>query len=182
MAGAELIFTGAACRRDTQGFWLCLKVQDEPEAKRFVYGYPQGTPYRASLDKPRKSRSLDANAYLWVLCQKIAQAVGSTKEEVYRECVKRKGQFVIVPIREDALDTFTARWGGQGVGWPVEVLDNSKLEGYKKVIAYYGSSTYNSQEMSALLDEVISEAKLLGIPTETPDEIALMKARWDDVG
>ena len=33
----------------------------------------------------RKKRSVDANSYCWVLCDKIAQAVGITKEEVYRK-------------------------------------------------------------------------------------------------
>ena len=34
--------------------------------------------------KHREKRSLDANAYLWVLCQKIAEKINSNKDNVYR--------------------------------------------------------------------------------------------------
>jgi len=126
----------------------------------------------------RKKRSLDANAYCWIICQKIAEAIGSTKEIVYKKNIREVGQFEIVPIRNDAVETWIERWGHKGLGWFAEVLDDSKLDGYKKVISYYGSSCYDSREMSILIDSIVSEAKELGIETLTPTELAQLKANW----
>lgn len=48
---------------------------------------------------------------------------------------------------------------------------------------YYGSSTFDTKEMSVLLDGVISECHELGISTTTPDEITRMKQEWGvDIG
>ena len=53
-----------------------------------------------------------------------------------------------------------------------------KLKGYTKIVAYYGTSTYDTKEMSRFLDEIVSEAKELGIQVETPEQIAEMKSLW----
>jgi hypothetical protein len=45
---------------------------------------------------------------------------------------------------------------------------------------YKGSSEFDSREMSIFLDGVVSEAKEMGIPTETPNEIARLKAMWGE--
>lgn len=126
----------------------------------------------------RERRSLDANAYCFVLCQKIAEAIGSTKELVYKKTIRDVGQFEIVPIRKDAVETWIERWGSKGLGWFAEVLDDSKLDGYKKVISYYGSSVYDSREMSILLEEILTQCHELGIDTKTPAELENMKNLW----
>ena len=61
----------------------------------------------------------------------------------------------------------------------MEIVDDSKLPGYKKVLAYYGSSVYDTREMSVLLDYVVNTAKDMEIETATPDELARMMAGWD---
>ena len=33
------------------------------------------------FDVKRNKRSLDSNAYLWILCQKLAEKINTTKEE-----------------------------------------------------------------------------------------------------
>jgi hypothetical protein len=43
---------------------------------------------------------------------------------------------------------------------------------------FFGSSTYNTKEMSVLIDGVVSECKELGIETMTPDELAGLKNEW----
>lgn len=133
---------------------------------------------KVEIKQYRQKRSLDANSYLWVLCQKIAEAIGSTKEEVYRKNIREVGQFEIVPIREDAVETWIERWGYKGLGWFAEVIDDCKTNGYKKVISYYGSSSYNTKEMSVLIDSMVTECKELGIETMTPTELAQLKESW----
>ena len=84
----------------------------------------------------------------------------------------------ILPIRKEAIERFLESWSRKGLGWIAKDLKNSKLEGYTNVICYYGSSVYNSKEMSVFIDEVIDRAKELGIDTRTPKEIERMKALW----
>jgi HD superfamily phosphohydrolase len=44
---------------------------------------------------------------------------------------------------------------------------------------YYGSSSYNSHQMTRLLNNIIYECQALGIETKTPDEIANMLNLWE---
>jgi hypothetical protein len=115
---------------------------------------------------------------MWALCQKIAEAVGSTKEDIYKKNIREVGQFEILPIREDALKKWIEIWQSRGLGWVCEVMDDSTLPGYKKVINYYGSSTYDTKEMSMLIDSIVQECKTLGIETLTEIELAAMKEGW----
>ena len=53
--------------------WLKLKTADV-DARHFAYKFKDEGEWEL---KPKKDlRSLDANAYMWVLCEKIAKAVG----------------------------------------------------------------------------------------------------------
>ena len=108
------------------------------------------------ISEQKKKRSLDSNSYLWTLCQKIAEVIHSTKELVYQKYIKEVRQFEIVPIKAEAVERWIEVWNSKGLGWFAEVMEDSKLKGYKKVISYYGSSCYDSREMSVLLDEVLS--------------------------
>ena len=65
-----------------------------------------------------------------------------------------------------------------GIGWQTERFP-SKLPGCVNVILYYGSSTYDSAQMSVLIDRIVEECKLQNIPTATPDEIENMKSLWE---
>ena len=60
---------------------------------------------RVEIKKWRKKRSLDANAYAWVLIDKIAQATGVPKTEVYRKVIREIGGVSeIVCVRTEAVD------------------------------------------------------------------------------
>jgi hypothetical protein len=130
------------------------------------------------ISQQKKKRSLDSNSYLWILCQKIAEAIHSTKELVYQKTIREVGQFEIVPIKNEAVERWIEVWRGKGLGWFAEVMEDSKLKGYKKVISYYGSSIYDSREMAVLIDEIVSQCKELGIETMTPAEISELKSSW----
>jgi hypothetical protein len=126
----------------------------------------------------REKRSLDANSYLWVLCQKIAEALKTTKELVYKKAIRDVGQWEVVPIKNEAVERWIEVWSSKGLGWFAEVLEDSKLAGYKKVISYYGSSVYDTREMSVLIDEVINTCNELHIEVLPPHELADLKNEW----
>lgn len=68
-------------------------------------------------------------------------------------------------------------WQKNGTGWLTEVVD-STLDGCKKVFAYYGSSTYDTKEMSRLIDSVIQDCMALQIETITPSELDMLLKEW----
>ena len=130
-------------------------------------------PYRAR-------RSLDANAYAWVLIDKLAEKLNESKENIYREYIKHiGGNSEIVCIKNNAVERLCEGWSKNGIGWQTDTFP-SKLEGCTNVILYYGSSTYDSSQMTRLLDLIIQDCKQQGIPVETPDEIARLKSLWGE--
>ena len=128
------------------------------------------------ITRHREKRSKQANAYCWELITKISEIAGNTKEEVYREYIRQKGIYRAVVINNDAVSTFIHLWQERGLGWLCDTLEKDDKQSV--IYAYYGSSSYNTKQMSDFIDYVVQEAKGLGISTETPDEIAKMKAMW----
>lgn len=126
----------------------------------------------------RRKRSRDANAYMWVLCEKIAQTQGIGKEDVYRHSIREMGVYEPLPIKAAAVDKFVEVWGHRGIGWFADIVDDSKIPGYKLVFAYYGSSTYDTGQMSRLIDGLIQDAQALGIPTDPREELDRLLAEW----
>jgi hypothetical protein len=143
----------------------------------------KGKVLSVEIKQYRKARSLDANGFLWVMCQKIAEKLSQphapvTKDDVYRQAIRQVGQFTILPIRNDAVETWIYNWGHGRIGWVCENLGDSKLEGYSNIRSYYGSSVYDTKSMSVLLDYIVSEAKEQGIETMTPEQLSIMKQEW----
>lgn len=132
------------------------------------------------VDKKRNKRSLDSNAYMWKIADKIASKIGITKLEVYRDAIKEVGQFEIVPIKDEAVENFIRAWKHNGQGWICEIIGKSKIKGYTNVTAYYGSSVYDSKAMSRLIDLIVQEAKQLDIETLPPNEIESLKNSWGE--
>lgn len=126
------------------------------------------------IKKHRKRRSLDANAYAWVLIGKIAEKMHIDRAEVYRNAIRAiGGTSTIVCIQDKALDVLLEGWRSRGIGWQAETMP-SKVEGCTNVILYYGSSTYDTLQMSLLIDHIVQDAKALGIETLTPRELEEM--------
>ena len=174
----KLLFDKARWMMDSEATWLMLKV-NRRDATAFIDEMKDGKVYEADLKEHRQKRSLDANAYAWVLMGKLANKVGLPKEDVYREFVKDVGNnYEILPIRNDVVDKWITNWQGKGIGWVCEILGESKLDGYTNVITYYGSSTYDSSQMSKLINLIVDECKQQGIETMTPAELAMLMDRW----
>ena len=158
-----------------EGGKLILSTLDAPEARKLVYGFKSGD---YDLIKAKQRRSLDSNAYCWVLIDKIASSVGSDKITVYREAVRNiAGNTEIVCVKDEAVDKLRQGWEHNGMGWLTETMP-SKITGCTNVILTYGSSTYDQRQMGALIDHIVDEAKGLDIEVMTPAEIERMKESW----
>ena len=157
-----------------EGNALILETSD-PAAWRWLYNFKAG---EWEITKKRKKRSLDANRYLWKIIGDIAAVVGLPSDEVYRMAVHEAGVYTPLPIRKDAIEEFTRIWAAHGTGWIVDVVDDSKIPGYKLVRAYNGSSTYDTRQMSRLIDYVLEDARSLGIETLSERERSLLLDAW----
>lgn len=129
------------------------------------------------IKEHKEKRSLNANSYCWVLIGKIAEVLGNTKEEVYREYIKHKGIYRVITIDSKAAPTFIKLWNDKGLGWICETSE-TKIAGLIDVVAYYGTSSYNTKQMAGFIDYIVQEAKELGIETLTPNEIERLKTTW----
>lgn len=134
------------------------------------------------LKKWRKKRSLDSNAYCWVLCDKIAKKISlpgviTTKEDVYKDAIRHIGTFEVMIIEEKAFDNWKRVWNSQGLGFLVEEI--GRKDKCVKMNCYYGSSTYDTKEMWLLIELLVNEAKAQGIETKSQNEIESMMEAWD---
>ena len=131
-----------------------------------------------TIEEYVEKRGLKANAYCWTLISKIADKLGITKIEVYREYIKEKGIYRVITMNSDAVSTFTRVWSERGLGWLCDTSETN-IPGLVDVVAYYGTSSYNKKQMASFIDYVVEEAKGLGIETKTPDEIQWLKDTWE---
>lgn len=130
------------------------------------------------IGKFKRKRSLDANAYAWVLISRLAERLNIPKTEVYRSAIKEiGGNSDTVCIQDKAVASLRDGWERNGIGWMTETMP-SKLEGCTNVILYYGSSTYDSSQMSRLINIIVEECRQLGIETRSQEEIDSLLKNW----
>ena len=159
---------------------LTLEVNERNDFKMLVDEMRDKDKLSIEVKPYRQRRSLDANAYAWVLIDKLAEKLNESKEAVYREYIKHiGGNKEIVCVKNNAVDRLCYGWQRNGIGWQTETFE-SRIKGCTNVILYYGSSVYDGSQMSRLLDLIIQDCKLQGIAVETPNQIAEMKARWGE--
>lgn len=127
--------------------------------------------------KYRPKRSLDANSYCWLLIGKLAEKLNLKPIDVYRKAIVEVGVYEIIPIKDEAVERYIEVWQDNGIGWLCETM-KSKLDGYTNVMAWYGSSVYNSKEMSRLVDNIVEECKEYNIETLPSAELESIKESW----
>lgn len=127
--------------------------------------------------KHREKRSLDSNAYAWVLMQKIAEAVHSDRWSVYIEMLKKYSRdFTFVICKENAIDKLKELYR---TCIDLGEVNVNGTQGHQMQV-FFGSSTFDSKSMSVFIDGIVSECKELGIETLPPDELERMNAAWQN--
>lgn len=158
---------------------LTLEVNETEAIKQGYDELHEAEKLSIEIKKYRKKRSLDMNAYAWVLMDKLAAKTGVTKTEVYRSYIKDiGGNSDIVCVKNEAVEKLCEGWEHNGIGWQSDVMP-SKLDGCTNVILYYGSSTYDTAQMKRLIDNIVQDCEEQGIQTATADEIANMLSLWE---
>ncbi len=125
------------------------------------------------LKKYKQKRSLSANAYLWVLCDKLADKLRTTKEEIYRHIIDQVGVFEEIKVNSpEAGQRFKRIWQQNGLGWMTKTINETTI------LAYYGSSTYDSKQLSRVIDFLQAECVNQGIEVRPSWEVEAMLKEW----
>ena len=163
-----------------EGGWLMVKPEREDLGKAMaVVRKHKDKLYDITVKEHQKKRSLDANAYCWVLINKIADALRITPVEIYRQAIQNVGgNYEILPVKEEAAEHFKQVWQAQGLGWPCVDMGKSKIAGYRNLRAYYGSSTYSTTQMAQLIDILLQDCRALDIEVKSEEEIASIMEAW----
>ena len=88
--------------------------------------------------------------------------------------LRRYGQFTYIVVKPRAVDGVKKQWRESEEVGEIDVNGEKAVQ----MLCYYGSSTYDTREMSVLIDGVVSECKELDIETISPTELREMKERW----
>lgn len=153
---------------------LELSVNEVNDFKQLVDELKDKEKLSLDIKQYREKRSLNANNYAWKLITEIANVLRASKEEIYFMMLKMYGQSEIISVLAHIpLNNYVKYFEEAG-----ESTLNGKL--FKHYRVFKGSSEFDSREMAIFIDGIISEAKNLNIQTETPNQIAEMKARWGE--
>lgn len=128
-----------------------------------------------------KKRSLNANNYFWKLLQELCELAGIDTIEDYKRRVKELGIFRRFRIETKDVKTFEVMWQDKGIAWFCEILDTEYIGDieFKIINAYYGSSSFNSKQMSRLINDLVQDCQAYGIETKTSAEIESLLESWD---
>lgn len=169
--------------RDIMTGKLNITFQIDTEPIEELNGYGQTSDVLdITAKKHRKKRSLDANAYFHVIVGKIADKLGISKIRCKNILIARYGQQefleegkpVILKTNisvEKMLEQEFLHTSPCGC----KVENGTEVAFYK---VFRGSHTYDSKEMSVLIDGTVQEAKDLGIETLPPAELERMMKAW----
>lgn len=135
--------------------------------------------YTVTVKRKTKKRSLDANAYYWELCGKLARANNVTPEEVYQGHIEDLGNYEVYCMVTDAVDAFRRLWCSDHLGRCVKTRE-SKIPGCTTVLAYYGSSDFATEQMAHLIDNCVQDCKALGIETRPAEEVESLLSQWKE--
>lgn len=130
----------------------------------------------------REKRSKDANALLWACIGEITNALQAEeryektdKWEVYLKLLKRYGKFTYIVVKPEAVEAVKKQWRETEVVGEIDIHGTSGVQ----MLCYYGSSTYDSAEMSRLIDGTVSEMEQMGLQKPASSDIRRAMEEWE---
>ena len=130
------------------------------EIQQFLYKLDSETKYDIKIEKHRNKRSLDANAYSWVLQNEISNVLRESKEKIHLDMLKEYGQRDYISMLANIPPQHYFKY--------YEEQGTYKNNGntFKSYLVFKGTSQYDSREMSIFIDGLLQEARNLGIETK----------------
>lgn len=174
----ELNFDKADYMQKADGLWLMLHVDSRQRLPMFkwiskIHGKEKK--YVATLKEKRNKRSLDANGLFWAGVTAISEAVNVPLDDVYIQLIKDYGVRRAIIVKPEAAQQI------QHAFRYCENLGEVTVNGTKGVqlMAYIGSSQYDTKQMSRLIDGMLEEIRALDIDFSSPEEITRCKETWN---
>lgn len=131
----------------------------------------------------KEKRSLNQNSYYWALVGKVSQKTRIPSAVIHNRNLRDLGLVLrvndcLVPVylpdtdeaEETALNAETYH-----IKPTSQVKEGNCGQVFRCYVMLRGSSSFSTEEMTALLDLMIQEAKAQGIETMTPDELEHMR-------
>lgn len=163
-----------------KGWLFSAEIDSEslPQAKQICDGFPTGY-FEITVEKWSDKRSLQANAYFHVLCNKIASVMGSSMDDTKKVLVSRYG---------------TLARGSDSKYLAAKVPKNTDIEkiypyfkhigedenGLDMYLFFKRTSELTKDEMNQLIRGTMEEAQTMGIEVLTPSELEAMMNRYKE--
>ena len=94
---------------DAAGDWLCIQTD---KARQVLDTLKEGKAYDVEIKEHREKRSLDANAYFWVLVDRLAEKIRIPKTDIYRRYIRE-----IQPWKSCGTGGNTMGLAGRRIPW-----------------------------------------------------------------
>ena len=141
-----------------------------------------------SAKKHKERRSLDANAYYWVLLSKLAKIHGWTNQEAHNRILRRYGQLerldgnlIAIPLPDTDKTENDVLGKVEYHLMPTPKVTLMKGEMYRVYVMLRGSSTYDTSEMARLISGLIEDCRdsgMLDCDIMTPFEKQRLKEQY----
>jgi len=137
-----------------------------------------------NISEWKEPRSRNANSYFHLLVNKLAKVVQPPVSENYMKnlLISQYGQQLMLPDSDypATIKTNVAEELMMEMSEPhcKRIRVKNEEEGVFWYMIYRGSHTYNTKEMSILIDGTVEECKHWGIETITPNELERLKQSW----
>ena len=168
---------------DADGEWLCLK-SSHAAIMDTLQALDSGKKYIAEIKQERKARSLNANAYYWRLCGELSSVLRIPPDEIYRQHIRDVGgNYEVIRLASRAVQSFTRSWCAGHVGRVIEDMGTDRNNpDFCYLRVFYGSSDYDTRQMSRLIELMVTDCKAHGVETLTPEEMGRMMLEWENKG
>ena len=159
---------------------ISFEVNEGQPALKVAQKFKECPTINIKLSEHKKGRSLNANAYYWSLNDKLAKFLRISRNYCHNVMLRRYGTLMMVddsPVYLLIPDTDEAqRKADEAETFHVKPTSNVRTgkdgKMYRTYMLLKGSHEYDTAEMAALISGLRDECTNVGIPVETPDEIA----------
>ena len=161
-----------------QGNQLILTCSVLQDAWHFARLFEAGDYAIEKQNPEERKRSLDANAFAWVIIDKIAKTVDLPPVEVYRNAVMDMGGISkMLCVETKDIEWVRQRFIGKHLGRQVEEFP-SKIKGCTNLKLTKGSSDFTKSEMSVFIENLLQDCESLNIKVDDARMRSLLE-EWD---
>lgn len=145
-----------------------------------------GKDVNIEIKQYREKRSLNANALFYLMVDKLANVLRTSKPYIHNLMLRKYGQlqkidgrpvWVVLP-ENDEVSQKVDEDDSLHLKPTSELKEGKDGRMYRTYLLLKGSHELDKKDMGILLDGVLDEAKQVGIDTLNPKEVQRIKERW----